>query len=268
MVETSQRRGLIVTLRVLLILAAAGALVASLLVGRGRDRSREAAVGYLCPMHAQVTSPVPGVCPLCGMKLEVARGSGAPSLEPSSYQTYDIVRRRAYGPSMQAPAWVEDDGRVVAHLYADEIAYAQPHEDAIFTVSGDPSVDIEVRATGERPEPWDRSTARVQFRAKAEGSHLIPGSIGWLRRPSRSPEPPVLPNAAVIEGADGPYVLVRAEDGRSLEKRSVAVGRVFGGAVAVVSGLAPSERVLTGRAFFVDAERRTRGADAIDVAVR
>jgi len=34
------------------------------------------AVTYMCPMHPEVTSPTPGTCPKCGMKL-VPKKSGA-----------------------------------------------------------------------------------------------------------------------------------------------------------------------------------------------
>ncbi len=29
----------------------------------------DAGAGYVCPMHAEVTSPTPGACPKCNMKL-------------------------------------------------------------------------------------------------------------------------------------------------------------------------------------------------------
>lgn len=33
----------------------------------------DAAQGYVCPMHPEVTSPAPGTCPKCGMALVRAR---------------------------------------------------------------------------------------------------------------------------------------------------------------------------------------------------
>jgi len=84
----------------------------------------------------------------------------------------------------------------------------------------------------------------------------------------RSPEPPVIPVAAILESEDGPYVLVVSADGHVLTRRAVEIGRVFGGVAAVISGLVSSERVLTGSAFFLDAERRLRQATAVEVSPR
>jgi hypothetical protein len=266
---------LVLALRLLLVVIAAWAVFAAVLARQGADRAADGRVRYVCPMHADVTSSVPGACPLCGMDLEEenANGPGPPTavvaaVRSSTYFSYDVVRRRAYGPNTPAPAWVEDDGTVTAVLYADELVFRTPEEQATFSPSSAPGTGTEVRATSDPLEPWDASTRRVHFRPAAPLPPLRPREVGWLKRAMRSPEPPVISDSAILESQDGPYVLALSADGRMLGKRSVEIGRVFGGVATVLSGLRSSERILTGSTFFVDAERRLRRATTIDVAPR
>jgi hypothetical protein len=46
----------------------------------GDDTKAKAKVTYVCPMHPEITSPEPGKCPKCGMKL-VPKEPPAPSGE-------------------------------------------------------------------------------------------------------------------------------------------------------------------------------------------
>jgi multidrug efflux pump subunit AcrA (membrane-fusion protein) len=268
------RGSLVVAFRILLLVLAAAAASAAVLIGRSHDRHGALHIKYVCPMHADVTSPVPGVCPICRMDLEPldtsGQGAGVPAVtvKASTYETYDTARRRAYGPDMPAPAWIGDDGDVTAILYADELVAWAPEERASFSLASAPGASVEVRATAEAPEPWDRSTRLVHYRPDPATSLLQPRDLGWLRRVVRSPEPPVIPCSAVLEETDGPYVLVLSNDGQMLTKRPVEIGRVFGGVAEVPSGLRSAERVLIGSAFFVDAERRLRQATTIGVTSR
>jgi Heavy metal binding domain len=267
----SARGSLVLAFRIVLLLAAAGALLGAVLLGRDHDQDGDARVRYVCPMHAEVTSTARGTCPICGMDLEQVGATGGGALagvRASTYQTYDTARRRAYGPDMPAAAWVEDDGTVSAILYTDELVAWAPDARAVFSTSSAPGFRTDVRATGEAPEPWDNSTRRVHFRPDTDAPTLHPRDVGSLRLAARFPEPPVIPYSAVLEDAEGPYVLVRSPDGQMLGKRPVQIGRVFGGMAAVVSGLRPTERVLTGSTFFVDAERRLRGETTVEVAPR
>jgi hypothetical protein len=260
---TSRR---VVALRVALFALAAFAGVWAITMAR--DDSAVARVAYACPMHPEVTSTTRGACPICGMDLELVATGAAPAIRPSSYLTYDTERRRAYGPDAPAPAWVEDDGTISALLYRDELAYRVADEHAQFSPAETPALAIDVIASADAPAAWDRATAHVRFKlGTASVQPLRPGTVGWLRHP-RSPEPPVVPMSAVLEDASGPYVLMAISNGHGLARRNVEIGRVFGGAAAVVSGLRTSDRVLTGSTFFVDAERRLRGGAEIDTAAR
>jgi hypothetical protein len=261
-------RPLVIAFRVLLLVLAAGALATAIIFGGAQERDpSDSAARYVCPMHPEVRATTAGVCPICRMQLEAVAVGGAASLsvKASTYQTYDTVRWRGYGPDVRAPAWVEDEGTVTAVLYRDELASRTPGQEAVFFSSSAPAAGIEIHATLDAPQPWDRSTSHVHFRTDGAGDPLRPGEVGWVRLAVRPRGPPVIPYSAILEGADGPYVLVVSTDGRMLTQRGVEIGRVFGGVTAVLSGLRSTERVLIRSAFFLDAERRLRRQTAIEV---
>ena len=65
-----EKRGLLIAAGILLIAAGAAAgyyLLPGLLAGDGLDHDH--ATEYHCPMHPQVTSEEPGICPICNMDL-------------------------------------------------------------------------------------------------------------------------------------------------------------------------------------------------------
>jgi hypothetical protein len=218
-------------------------------------------------MHPDVTSATPGICPICRMDLEpVASGGDAPpAISRSTFQTYDFVRRRGFAPDVRAPAWVDRDGAVMAILYRDELAAMTHSTRAIFSSVAAPSASVEVRIALESAEPWDAATSRVRFEPVAADRAPAPDGIGWVRLADRR-EVHVVPSSAVLEGAEGPYVLVASPSGRTLAKRPIEVGRVFGGMAVVLSGLRLQERVLVRGAFFLDAERRLHRETAVELS--
>jgi Heavy metal binding domain len=261
--------------RIVLLLLAAVALAAAMVAGRVRDRaSSESAARYVCPMHPDVTADRPGPCPICGMELELVGVAGAPVIGPSTFQTYDFVRHRGLGLEIQAPAWIEADGVVSAIVYKDVLPTLTADEHAVFspsTASPGRGGAVEVRATldaSDVPLSWDRATSRVHFHlvpTAAGATALRPGDVGWVRVAGKRRDVEVVPSRAVLQGADGPYVLVGAGDGRTLTKRSIEIGRVVGGVATVLSGLRLQERVLVRGAFFVDAERRLRRQSSVEM---
>jgi hypothetical protein len=268
----SRRAGrLVLALRALLLIAAMCALASGFVIGlRGARSARPSGVRYVCPMHPEVTSDVDGACPICRMALEPMRAVDdrpeAAVVRASSYQTYDTIRRRFYAPDVPEPAWVDEDGAVVADLYWDELPTPLADARATFISSrAVPATEVPVRASGDAPEPWDASTCHVRFRVRDDGVPPEPGQVGWLRFTDRPHGVPVLPRSAILEGADGPRVLVASADGRILTSRPVQTGRSFGGVTAVLSGVSATERVLTGDAFYVDAELRLRRASTLEV---
>jgi hypothetical protein len=222
-------------------------------------------------MHPDVIAAEPGLCPICRMELEPVSVSGpgahSATVNASTFHAYDYVRRRGLGQDLRAPAWVEGDGVIAALLYKDEIATLTPEEGAVFAPSTAPSAGVEVYRAPEQPTPWDRSTSRVRFRVTQHPMAAAPrpGEIGWVRLAPKRLEPLVVPYSAVLEAAEGPYVLVASADGRTLSKRPVEIGRVLGGTAVVLSGLRQHERVLVRSAFFLDAERRLRREAAIEL---
>ena len=253
---------LVVGVRLVVLLVAAGAVVAAFEVRRGGGGgggvSPGAGPSYVCPMHPRVTARSPGRCPICGMALEPA---GVRAAEPPDPQRFDIARRRVFSQELHAPAWIESDGLVSAILYNDEAGGLAPDEPGSFLPASARAARVEVRAAPERPVPWDGATARARFRPVAGASAGPPGAVGWLMLPARTREVLVVPSSAVLDSPRGPYVLGAASDEGEPERRPVVIGKALFGVTTVVSGLREGERIVR-NAFFIDAERRLRGATA------
>jgi hypothetical protein len=258
--------------RILLLLIAAGAVVAAFVVTRREDRAAGEPGGrYVCPMHPEVTSSVPGdKCPICRMDLELMSAADANANAPSAAfsplnaQYFDIPRKRAFAHDVRAPAWVEAAGGVAAILYDDELATLGWEERVAFTASDMPHERVPIHLEPGPPTPWDRSTSRVSFRVDGAAPRALrPGEVGWVRLSGKRRELLAIPSSALLEAAEGPYVLVGSPDGWMLSKRPVEVGRVFGGMAFILSGLRPQDRVLLRNAFFHDAERRLHQSSAI-----
>jgi hypothetical protein len=259
-------RPLVLAFRIAMLLVAASAATGALEIARdSRSHTGDDHARYVCPMHPEVTSASPGICPICRMDLEAlgAESDHAAAIGRSAFQTYDFVRRRGFGQGVRAPAWVEDDESVVAILYDDEIEGLDRQDRGTFSPSATPAALVDVRWTGLPAEKWDRSTSRVRFLFESAGKPRA-GDVGWVRLPSMRRELEVVPRGAVLESGDGPYVLVSSE-GR-LTARPLAIGRVIGDYAVVVSGLRLQERVSVRGAFLLDAERRLRREASLEVA--
>jgi hypothetical protein len=265
--------------RIAVLLVAVVVTITAFSLGRRHEDGTLSGAGYVCPMHSQVRSRVPGSCPICGMALEPWRamssegpptpgvriGSTAaatPTIAPSilDYEI-TIVRRRDIAREGRAPAWVESPGVVVALLYDDEIATLSAAAHLSFVPTAAPGAAVAVRRTDRSPRPWDETTWQVELRADGDASVLRAGDAGWLKLAGGATAPLVVPDAAIVRAPEGPYVLVVA-DGGMFNRRPVRVGRGFFGVSAIVSGLEAGERVVVSNAFFVDAEQRLRGLAA------
>ena len=281
------RPSLIVGLRILLLVAAAGAVAGAVTIAvRGRSGAADAAIRYACPMHAEVRSANPGQCPICRMSLErvgFVPGTVKPYLEAAGtvdlraidnvkkHNVVDFVRRHALLPVLQelrGPAWVEDDGSISAIFYNDQIEALAPDEPATFLPGDAPAATVAARRTVDAPVPWDPSTSRIRFRRANAAAQLPTGQVGWMEAAPRPRQVLAVAASAVLQSPEGPYVLAWSGHGYTFVKRPIAIGETFlkHGLAVVLSGLQPNDRVIARATFFVDADRRL-GANAGEIAL-
>ena len=253
----------VLAIRVVLLALAGGACACAVWLGHARGTTVTSR--FVCPMHPDVVASGPGTCPICRMQLEpaAARESG---VEPSTFRVYDFVRRRGFGQEVRGAAHVEEDGAVMALVYKDVLPSLTADERGVFSPSAAPATSYAVHPCPESATAWDRSTARVRFRAGASSPPPRAGDVGWLRLAAKPREATTVPYSAILEDASGPYVLVASGDGRALARRPIEVGRVIGGTAIVLSGLRLRERVLVEGAFFVDAERELNHEASLELS--
>ena len=83
------------------------------------------------------------------------------------------------------------------------------------------------------------------------------GDVGWVTFRPKASEVLLVPSSAVLNAAEGPYVLAVSTDG-TITRRPVEIGRVLPGFTVVLSGLRDEEQVIVGNTLFLDAERRLK----------
>jgi hypothetical protein len=282
-------RSFIVGLRIILLLASMGAVVAAVAIGLAGRAGSESGTRYACPMHPEVRAQRPGECPICGMALEpVGREAnvgashhvemaGMPDITAveniRKHRIIDFVRRRSLLSQlreMRGPAWVDDDGALTAIFYNDQIQSLAADEPGAFSLARAPQTTIAVRRTSDAAVARDRSTSLIRFRlvdgpaapsARARGG-LAPGQVGWIELERKSREVLSVAASAILQSPEGPYVLALIPGGR-FEKRPVELGETFlkQGFAVVLSGLRDHDRVVSRAAFFLDADRRLGGRE-------
>jgi hypothetical protein len=276
-------RSFVVASRILLLLVAAGALVAAVAIGlRGRGGGQSHATArYVCPMHPEVRAAAPGLCPICRMALEPLSGSAA--ADPTSrsqmagmadltavenvrkHKIFDVMRRHSLLfnlRELRGPAWVEDDHAVTAIFYNDQIEALDADEPGSLSLTQAPQATFAVRRTADAAIPWDRSTSRIRFRFVTQAGGRAappprPGQVGWLELSRKVRDVAGVAASAVMQSPEGPYVLVPGA-GFSFEKRHIEIGETFlkQGFAVVLSGLRLHDVVVSKATFFVDADRR------------
>ena len=261
------RRGLVALRWFILGLAAVATLGAAFVAWNHGRGVHGGGSFYRCPMHPEVTSPVPGECPICRMALVPVsrdpepRGPPAPATEampedPARAGGY-VVRQRVFTDNIRAPAWVESPGVLTAHLYLDELDELAPGARGEFTPAVAPANRAAAALSGEPAVPWDASTATVHLQLDA-GAALEQGTTGWLRFPSKLRHATLVPSKAILQSPEGPYVFAATADQPSWRRQAVRLGKVFSGQAFVLTGLRDGESVAVDGLFFIDADWRLR----------
>jgi hypothetical protein len=272
-----RNRALVIAGRILLLLVAALALVSAFALAHARDRERARAEQssterYVCPMHPEVVSRVPGECPICRMALE--RASATAEKGPSAAArngVVDVARRRVITQLVRAPAWIAGDGSVTAVLHKDDLVGLAPAEHALFFGTAAPGAGTPVHLLPAPPSAWDASTVQVHFQIDRRAP-MTKEETGWLELAPRARELLVVPSSAVLYSGAGAYVLAAPASGHAFTRRPIEPGRILDsgyvaglsgdhfGAIVVLSGLEEGEQVVVGDTFFLDAERRLQAA--------
>ena len=265
----------------------AGVAALGLVLGRHHDRGAVnagagARVEFLCPMHLEVTSDGPGQCPICGMALvnvgsfiRDSASAGEDALPQGTVAAAQLLSRGAggiapnligYYPSpvrqhvlryeVFASAWVEANLGLAVLVYRDQVPTLEPGERALFSPTAAPDTELEVHLGSGPTEPWDRSMSLVRFTLSDAPPSLQPGTVGWVKFAPRPRLMQVIPAGAILQAAEGPYVLVVSRAQGTVTKRPIELGRIVTGLGAVLSGLELHEMVVSVNAFFWDAERR------------
>lgn len=244
---------------------AGAAAAAAYAVARPTGREvRADADRYRCPMHPDVDSNAPATCPICGMALvlDVAVHGAAPTTTAAPAPVVRIGRQ-TFSEAVRAPAWVDANGLVAAMVYRDDLVGLGPDVPAVLYPARAPSHGVDVALTADPPTDWDAATVHVHFRVAAAPDPrdpgdpaLRPGDHGIVVIAARPHELQVVPASAVLQAADGPYVLALDPVHRRLVPRMIQTGRTHHGATAVLSGLSDGDSVVTTGAFLVDIEAR------------
>jgi multidrug efflux pump subunit AcrA (membrane-fusion protein) len=265
-----------VALRLALVLGAVAAVAAGADHAIRAARSASGPARFACPMHPEIRSPVAGSCPLCAMALTPidpatahedglsARDAfaGADEANRLRYST-DRAKYRVLHQGVDAPAWIDADGRAVATIYRTDAPSVSAGTAALFRPS-DGGEPWEAVVDDTPPEAWDPATARIRLSLRRATERVARVStVGRVVFPDRDARVLVVPAGAVLASTEGPYVLAFDAAATRYQRRPVTVGRSFAGFVAIAEGLAPGDAVVTINAFFLDAERRVHAGEGL-----
>jgi Cu(I)/Ag(I) efflux system membrane fusion protein len=149
---------------------------------------------------------------------------------------------------------------VVADVYEYEVARVRTGQTARLTLAAYPGEVFRGRVEFIYPT-LDAATRTLKVRVAFKNPNLKmrPGMYGDVTLDLGASDGVVVPAEAVVNTGDAQYVFVALSEGR-FEPRPVKTGTRGDGKVAVLSGLAPGDEVVTTANFLVDSESRMRAA--------
>jgi len=271
MTRPSSVAAMILVARLLfLVIMAAAAVCAFTVAGRRGAVPPRSTDVYNCPMHAEISSPVAGECPICRMPLTARRHVAVEALQLADLATVSLPteairvsgvqltspKRLTVPRATVVPASLTADSVGTALLYREDLDLLEVEERAVF-VPG----EVPVRLLRNSAAAWDPATVSVRFEPL---DHARPGAArrtttGWVTLAPRNRDALLVPTGAVLTSAGGPFVLVVVDEGETSQtfaKRAVEVGRVIFGHTSMRGGVDERDRVVVAGAFFIDAERR------------
>jgi Cu(I)/Ag(I) efflux system membrane fusion protein len=149
---------------------------------------------------------------------------------------------------------------VLVDVYESEISRVKVGQQAAFELKAYPGKKFTGRVQFIYPAVNTGSrTLQARIELRNPSLELRPGMFGDVTLDLGATEAVVVPQEALIDTGDHQYVFVDRGGGR-YEPRSVRAGWSGDGRVAILSGLAEGERVVTTANFMLDSESRLRAA--------
>jgi Cu(I)/Ag(I) efflux system membrane fusion protein len=149
---------------------------------------------------------------------------------------------------------------VLADVYEGEIGRVAVGQKATLALAAWPGETFTGRVTFLYPAINTGSrTLQARLEFPNPGLRLRPGMYGDVTLEVGASEAVVVPREALVDTGEVQYVFVARGGGR-FEPRRVRVGLGGEGQVAILSGLAEGESVVTSAAFLLDSESRLRAA--------
>lgn len=145
---------------------------------------------------------------------------------------------------------------VMAQVSDKQVGLAKVGNSGVVNVSAYPNRSFGglIQVVGSRLDAKTRSLP-VQVLIDNPGGLLRNGMAATVRLGIGSVSPAlVVPTSAIVEDGDTRKLYI-AEDGGKFEERTVILGRVQGGLVAVVEGVAVGDRIVTEGAFVLKSEK-------------
>jgi Cu(I)/Ag(I) efflux system membrane fusion protein len=149
---------------------------------------------------------------------------------------------------------------VTASLFPRDAAQVRTGMEARFTASSQPGAPVTAKIDLVYPgvQPESRTT-RVRMVIPNERRRFTPGEYGVVDIATPARRAVFVPRDAVIDTGDHAHVFVVTGPGR-FSPRAVATAEIEGDAIAIASGVAAGDRVVSGATFLIDAESRLQGS--------